>query len=70
MFTIELTRGRRHEVVVDKRSSPSPHLKQAIEGARGLLHDARRGGGDDPPDGYRILDEHGQEVASDWTGQR
>jgi hypothetical protein len=68
MFTIELTRGRRHEVVVNKRSSPSPHVKVAIEGARVLLHDARQGGGDDLPDGYRILDGHGQEVASDWTG--
>jgi hypothetical protein len=68
-FMIELTRGKHHEVIVDKRPVSVPHLQQAIEGARGLLHDAQQAGGDNIPDGYRVLDDNGQEVASDWTGQ-
>ena len=61
MFTVELTRGQDHAVVVKTIPLNVPNLARAIEGARALLDQA------EGADGYRIRDKNGHPVASNWT---
>jgi hypothetical protein len=66
MFTIELTRGEGHPVVVRTVPLNVPTIGRAIEGARTLLDQAVAA--DEGVDGYRIRDENGRSVASNWVG--
>ena len=63
MFTVELTRGQDHAVVVKTIPLNVPNIGRAIEGARALLDDEGDGA-----DGYLILNDSGQSVARNWTG--
>jgi len=67
MFTIRLTRGRRHQEILSTHKLSVPDLPLAIQGARRFLGDAQQS--TKGPDGYVILDETGEQVASDWTGK-
>ena len=61
MFTVELTRGEDHAVMVKTIPLNVPNLARAIEGARVLLDQA------EGADGYRIRDKNRHPVASNWT---
>jgi hypothetical protein len=61
MFTVELTRGQDHAVVVKTIPLNVPNLARAIEGARVLLDQA------EGADGYRIRDKNRHPVASNWA---
>ena len=66
MYTVELTRGQGHPVVVRAIPLNVPNIARAIEGARALLEQAEAAG--EGVDGYRIRDENGRSVASNWVG--
>ena len=66
MFTVELTRGQGHPVVVRAIPLNVPTIARAIEGARALLDQAEAAG--EGVDDYRIRDENGHSVASNWVG--
>ena len=69
MHTILLTHGRHHEVVSgEPHASHEANLPKLIEHAKDLLRQAQQRRGDGLPDGYRILDEQGQEVHAEWMG--
>lgn len=67
MFTIELTRGQDHGQVVKRITLDVPNLPHAVEGARNLILQAEQEH-EPAPDGYRILDENGHQLAAHWAG--
>ena len=66
MFTIELTRGQGHPVVVRAIPLNVPTIARAIEGARALLNQAEAAGEVWMATVFR--DENGHSVASNWVG--
>jgi hypothetical protein len=66
---ILLTHGRHHETI-----SGEPHtvdegsLPTVVEYAKDLIRQEQRRRGDGLPDGYRILNERGQQVFAEWLG--
>ena len=70
MHTIELTHGRHHETVSQRHQSDAHSLPELQVDAIDLLLKEKRRRQDGLPDGYRIVDEQGRVVRTEWLGLR
>jgi hypothetical protein len=68
MFTIEfvIIQGREHPRVVERIISRARHLSDVNITARSQFEGVRQKHAKTPPDGYQILDSHGDIVLRSW----